>query len=705
MPPIIVCSSFSALATADMSVRARPFFKISRDVGGCGKLWCVSENGVRERNRLTSQLSLPNLEAVERLRRHLLVRLRRAVKVPQLLAAQLRRVEPGLLVLHLHVLEGASRVHAREETNEQRHRVRGKVRLDVGSELLRAQLLAVVHAQGNHAGTAVGTRHLHAVDGGLEDARVRGEHLGDLHGRHVLALPPECVADAVDEVREAVLAAQQIAGAEVRVALLEDVAEHLLLSGLLARVALEVGRGALGRGDVRDRRDQLAGCAVRDDDAVARLRVAHGLLVLDVELHDVHRLQRLEDGTRLADGTLAGVVLAVVEGEGVALRGSVELADLRDVVPALEVVPDLRAKTVADGNPEAVLLLCRVGLRSQEVPAQLADVLHHRRLVLRTLLPVVRRRELLAHNVRRALADHRHHAQVGGRVVQRHARAVDDVVSVDVVRGHARRVRRQLQVRDLARLRHARGAGRVDVPERVSRVLQVPAARLGVHGRGGGGADVREEVDGARDLAQGLQHSLLRLVELADGEGLHALCAQGVLLRRDVAGAVPRAVDDAARLRHLHRVHEGLALDVGVEHRNLDARLGHAQPHGNVQGVVLHVQRHAAARREALHAHKPVRNLVAQLVQLPEGVGLSGLGADQRDLVHVDVGQRLTPHVRHTPTRRLEPPQRLHHHRHQPAQRRNVVRDVVLSVGPTPSRVARRQASEDLALRGKNVHL
>ena len=67
------------------------------------------------------------------------------------------------------------------------------------------------------------------------------KRFGHFAGRDVLALPAEGVADAIDEIEIAQLVApHQIAGAEPAVALLEHVAQNLLLRVGRLVVAVEV---------------------------------------------------------------------------------------------------------------------------------------------------------------------------------------------------------------------------------------------------------------------------------------------------------------------------------------------------------------------------------------------------------------------------------------------------------------------------------
>ena len=81
-----------------------------------------------------------------------------------------------------------------------------------------------------HPRAAVGAANRHSVDDGLRDAGTRADRAGDLGGRHVLALPAEGGANAIDEVDVTLFVLpHQVAGAKPRVTGLEDVAKDLLL--------------------------------------------------------------------------------------------------------------------------------------------------------------------------------------------------------------------------------------------------------------------------------------------------------------------------------------------------------------------------------------------------------------------------------------------------------------------------------------------
>ena len=151
----------------------------------------------------------------------------------------------------------------------------------------RRKVDVAVGDERRHAGAAVPARDGDAVDVGFGNAGKCGDRLGHFRSRDVLALPAEGVADAIDEIKIALLVlAQQVAGAEPHVALLEHVAQDFLLGLRLDRIAFEAVRG-LGW-IVEDLSDRLAGF-VRCAFDTETLRIAHRLLLLDIELDDLGR--------------------------------------------------------------------------------------------------------------------------------------------------------------------------------------------------------------------------------------------------------------------------------------------------------------------------------------------------------------------------------------------------------------------------------
>src|SRR6185312_4733484 len=136
---------------------------------------------------------------------------------------------------------------------------------------------------GRHAGASIVARYGDAIDVGILDAGERVAGLGNLRGRHFLALPAAGVPDAVYEIEIAApVLAHQIAGAEPGIALGEHVVQDLVLVLAFGSVALETI--ARLRWVLDDAADDLAGLVGRAAFAES-LRVAHGLLALDIEAH------------------------------------------------------------------------------------------------------------------------------------------------------------------------------------------------------------------------------------------------------------------------------------------------------------------------------------------------------------------------------------------------------------------------------------
>src|SRR5437660_10890734 len=104
----------------------------------------------------------------------------------------------------------------------------------------RGEIDVAVRDQYRHGGLAVTSGNFHAGDRRVGDAVELAQGRRHLRRRDVFPFPAEGVADAVDEIEEALfVAAHQVAGAEPRVARLEYLAEDLLLGVRGAGVALE----------------------------------------------------------------------------------------------------------------------------------------------------------------------------------------------------------------------------------------------------------------------------------------------------------------------------------------------------------------------------------------------------------------------------------------------------------------------------------
>eukprot|EP01139_Manchomonas_bermudensis_P013445 Amastigsp_a356985_8.p3 type:complete len:178 gc:universal Amastigsp_a356985_8:616-83(-) len=151
-----------------------------------------------------------------------------------------RRVKAFVAQLDLHVLERRCDVDGGHKAQEQRDLVRGQIRARKVEEARKGEPIVRDACNGGHACAPLERADDNAVDVELErDARVElTADLCDLGRGDVLRAPSEGVAEAVVEVDKALcVAAQKIAGSEVRVAFLEDVVNHFALRGLARGVA------------------------------------------------------------------------------------------------------------------------------------------------------------------------------------------------------------------------------------------------------------------------------------------------------------------------------------------------------------------------------------------------------------------------------------------------------------------------------------
>src|SRR5262245_20459674 len=96
------------------------------------------------------------------------------------------------------LLERLSEAERRQDPDEQRHGIGRQPFTQPGVQGLRIKARASDH--GSHAGAAIVTGHGYAIDADINHARTRGNSLGDLERRDVLALPAESVADAIDKI-------------------------------------------------------------------------------------------------------------------------------------------------------------------------------------------------------------------------------------------------------------------------------------------------------------------------------------------------------------------------------------------------------------------------------------------------------------------------------------------------------------------------
>src|SRR5439155_1729966 len=214
----------------------------------------------------------------------------------------------------------------------------------------RDQVEVVADHDGRHAGAAFRAGNRHPVNDRIDHAGARGDRLGNLRGRYILALPAEGVTDAIDEVEIALLIpSHQVTGAKPGVARLEDVAEDLLLGRLLACVAFESGAEARRvRENLADRFSDFVWSAAN----APSLFVPDRLVFVAVDFH-----QRRPDSMRKKRrDTADGARLALdIEQRQVAFGRGVELQNLRNAEPPLEVVPHIRPQPVAATHPDPVL--------------------------------------------------------------------------------------------------------------------------------------------------------------------------------------------------------------------------------------------------------------------------------------------------------------------------------------------------------------
>ena len=288
--------------------------------------------------------------------------------------------------VHAAVLEGAGGLGAFDQAHKGRAGVVWQLGVDIGGEGGGVEL--ALHDQGGHAGLALVARDRHAVDDRLRHAGRLGQALLDLDGGDVLALPPEGVADAVDEVEIAFgVLAHQVAGAEPAVALLEDVRQDLLFRRGLVGVARKVVTHVLA-----DQADGLAHRSQRRRTAQA-VGAAHGLFGVQIELDQTDVDLALQQLGHPADGALLAVE---VEQRNIAFRRAVEFQHAGNGESLLELGPDVGAQAVAEHQLQLVITLDLVGRAVDQITAQLADIDEHGRARTLHVGPEAGGRELLA---------------------------------------------------------------------------------------------------------------------------------------------------------------------------------------------------------------------------------------------------------------------------------------------------------------------
>ena len=206
------------------------------------------------------------------------------------------------------------------------------------------------------------------------------------------------------------------------------------------------------------------------------LLVAHRLLGFHVEAH-----QRGGKPVRHVPGDAAdGAGLALeIEHRHVAFGGGVEFQDLRNMKARLEFLPDVGPQAVAADEAQFVARLVRAWRRMHQIAAELADILEQRAIVAHHVVPEFARREALADHHRTAVHQQRAgRRQSAGRVIHRQA-----VIHAVVRRGahdagKAVAGEHDAIVVDVRRLRHAGGAGGVDVKRAVLDGQRRPLGRF-----------------------------------------------------------------------------------------------------------------------------------------------------------------------------------------------------------------------------------
>src|SRR5215813_2232954 len=120
-----------------------------------------------------------------------------------------------------------------------------------------------------HAGAALTARHLHAVDIGLLNPCKYANHLRNLGGRYVFALPAVGITDTVDKVEIAIaVTAHEIAGAEPGIAVDKYVAQDLRL--IVGRVGVALESAGRLRRVLENPTDRLANLSRRSLLTVAK---------------------------------------------------------------------------------------------------------------------------------------------------------------------------------------------------------------------------------------------------------------------------------------------------------------------------------------------------------------------------------------------------------------------------------------------------
>src|SRR5580658_7089098 len=206
----------------------------------------------------------------------------------------------------------------------------------------RAKIECPFRYDGRHPGAAFGPRNRDSVNAGMQDPLECADLLRYLGGRYVFAFPAKGLADAIDEVEEALLIlAHQVAGPHPGVACREDIAQNSLLGLSRIGIALEPAASAL-RIDLylADRLARLVDPAANAETVL----VADRFPSIVVEGDQRGREAVRQIGRDVADGSR--LALHVKERE-TSLRGRVKLENLRDAKTLLELLPHAGREAVA----------------------------------------------------------------------------------------------------------------------------------------------------------------------------------------------------------------------------------------------------------------------------------------------------------------------------------------------------------------------
>ncbi|MNI14080.1 hypothetical protein D3C73_673310 [compost metagenome] len=415
----------------------------------------------------------------------------------------------------------------------------------------------------------------------------------DLGSRHVLTLPAIGVTQAIDELGVAKTdVAQQVAGIEIAVALLEHIVEHDFL-GLL-RVGVAVQRRLVV--DPRQEQPALAlGHLAHETRGVAQRRA--GVVVVGRQLPG-HQ------------GKPHGVVEIEHVGEtDVAIAGGVQLADVLDRKARLERFPRAGAQAVADHLRDVVPVVIGARWLVDEVAAQLAHVANRRRAVGTYIAPELAGAELAADGEARCASDGRApaHAQPGG-VIQRQG-AIDDVIGAHVqgdqaeTRGTAHPAA-MLEYASLGQPCRARG---IDIETGVVEKNLLAA----------GGVVIKLVERGRHQVDVAIRRNARLAPGVLVGDKPGACCGNGHPLANRFKRWHQLFTDNDCHGRHqIQAVNQGVTGLRGVEQGTDGTDLGHRQDGHQQFRPVLDEHRHPIAFADAL-GEQVMSDAIGPLVDLP----------------------------------------------------------------------------------------